>query len=126
MTRTALVYIMMPGDGSPLYAGKTEFEGDLDTDRENTYVHDGARHTVRIIRIVPDASDANAPPSVFVSEMKSEPLPAEDKASRVGGEDRKAGRHQDSALRALLTWLDDGIFERASSPSRSSRSSNFH
>ena len=52
MTRTALVYIMMPGDGSPLYSGKSEFEDDLDTERVNTYVQDGARQTVRIIRIL--------------------------------------------------------------------------
>ena len=91
MTRTALVYIMMPGDGGPLYSGKVDFEDDLDTERENTYVQDGACHTVRIIRILPDASDADAPPTVFVAQVKSDPLPPENKATGVGGESRKAG-----------------------------------
>jgi len=45
----------------------------------------GARQTVRIIRI---ASDADAPPTVFVTQMKSDPLTAEDK-TRAVDEDRK-------------------------------------
>ena len=89
MTQTALVYIMMPGDGSPVYSGKSEFENDLETERVNTYMQDGARQTVRIIRIVPDASDAAAPPTVFVAQVKSDPLTAEDR--RAGAEERKKG-----------------------------------